>query len=441
MSKQSFPLISRWTSLKNAARLVKNPVPVVNETMQELGPTYFFHMGGKTKGLITQDLEVIQHIIQKNHKNYEKSPLQSDVLASYIGKGLLTNNGESWFRQRRLIQPAFSKKNINALEQLVADEADRLLKTEIGNGGKINISNFSALLTFHIVARAIFSDEVTHDEIVEMRDHVERVQKMIILQVRQPFKKLYYILSGKIAFHKKLAYDARMLGRNIAENRRISGRSKQDILQFLLDTRYEDTGEPMLLDQLAEELIILVVAGHETTAHTMTWTLFLLNQHADVYEKLMEEISSMGHQYMDYFKPQSYLMAVIKESMRLYPPAWVLDRSGIEDDEIQGRTIPKKTIIMSFIYGLHRNPEYWADAESFNPQRFIDNPKPEAYFPFGAGPRMCIGNHFAYLELVISLVQLLSRYKLIGEKIPFPGLRPLITLQPAKDIWLNLEPK
>ena len=439
MTKPSFPLVPRLSSLLNAARLVKNPIPVVCETMEKMGSTYFFHMGGKTKGLISQDLEVIQHLLLKNHKNYNKSPLQSEVLASYIGLGLLTNNGASWLRQRRLIQPAFGRKNINALSALIEDEVHLVMRSELGNGGIINMSHYAAMLTFHIIARALFSDEVTQDEIVQMRHNVERVQQMIILQVRQPFKKWYFNFTGQIRKHKKLAADANSLVKRIASNRRKSGLRRQDILQFLLDTRYEDTGEPMDIDQLADELIILMVAGHETTAQTVVWTLFLLNQHPNINQRVVDHVDEVGRDYMRYFEPGSYLMATIKESMRLYPPAWVIDRMGIEDDVIQGCEIPKDTIIMSFIYGLHHNPKYWNNPEEFNPERFITSEKQEAYYPFGAGPRLCIGNHFAYLELIVSLVNLLTNYKLPNKPLEHPGLRPLITLQPAKDVIMKLE--
>lgn len=423
--------------MKNAARLVKNPIPVVQETMADLGSTYFFHMGGRTKGLLTQELSLIQHILQKNNKNYYKSPLQADELADYIGKGLLTNNGPSWLRQRRLIQPAFSKRNINQLAELMRAETESVLNHEVGKGGNVNCTHLGEMLTFHIIARAMFSDEISHDDMMTMRDHIQRVQKMIILQVRQPFKKWYYSLSGMIRRHKNLALQAKQLIERVVVARKASGIRKDDILDYMLDLRYEDTGEPMVLQQLVDELLILMVAGHETTAQSFAWTLMLLNNHPEAYHKVRESVKSHDSDVMSFFSPDNYLMAVIKESMRLYPPAWVIDRMGVEDDEWNGYRIPKNTIIMNFTYGLHHDASHWKDVEHFIPERFIDQPKPAAYFPFGAGPRLCIGNHFTLLELAIAFHTFLSKYEIGKAPIDRPTLNPLITLQPLTPIVMS----
>ena len=438
---KKIPMVSRLVSIRNAARLVKNPIPVVQETMEKMGPTYFFHMGGRNLGLLTRELHIIQHILQKNHKNYHKSRFQTDELASYVGKGLLTNNGEDWLKQRRLIQPAFGRKNIDTLSSIMEEEIHDVFQQEIGNGGRTEISHVSAMLTFHIVTRAIFSDEVSHAQIVELRDRVERVQKMIILQIRQPFKRWYYSLSGMMRKHHRLADEVKDLIRGLIENRQKDGHRKEDILQFLLDTRYEDTGQPMSTDRLVDELLIMMVAGHETTAHSLTWTLYLLNQHPDVSEAAMGEVVNKGNTYMEYFAPDSRIMSIIKESLRMYPPAWVIDRTALQDDIIDGYRIPKNITIMQFIYGLHHDEKYWDAPHEFRPDRFIKNPKPDAYFPFGAGPRLCIGNHFAYLELIITLVKFLQSYRLPKKAIPYPGIKPLITLQPEKAVWMDLERK
>ncbi len=439
MITQKIPTVPRLVSLKNAARLVKNPIPVVQEMMKKMGPTYFFHIGGRTMGMITQDLDIIQHILQKNHNNYYKSPLQSKELAAYVGKGLLTNNGPDWLRQRRMIQPLFSKQKVNSIAEIMESEFARVFGQEIINEERINLSHLSAMLTFHIVAKSIFSDGIGHEEIVRMRDHVERVQKMLILQVRQPYKKWFYTWSGMIKKHHRLAQEAKDLIHGLIVTRsKASSPKKNDILQFMLDSRYEDTGKPMSEQQLIDELLILIVAGHETTAHSLTWTVYLLNHHPEILADVLTEINYKNTSYFDYFNPDSLLLATIKESMRLYPPAWVIDRVGLDDDELETVTIPKDTILMNFVYGLHHNSNYWENPEQFFPKRFISNPRPEAYFPFGAGPRLCIGNHFALLELVVVLVNLLKNYELPSTPLSFPGFNPLITLQPAKPIWLNL---
>jgi cytochrome P450 len=199
---------------------------------------------------------------------------------------------------------------------------------------------------------------------------------------------------------------------------------------MLLDARYEDTGMPMAESQVIDEILILLIAGHETTANALSWTLFLLAHHRDELEKLRETTRDLS---VDESVAHDYLNAVIKESMRLYPPAWISDRVSLQDDRYQKFTFPKDTIVILFYYGLHRDEKYWDDPAAFMPSRFIQEKehkdKPKAYYPFGAGPRLCIGNNFAMAEMTIFLQAMVKNFDVFPGSV-LPTIKPLVTLRP-----------
>jgi cytochrome P450 len=217
---------------------------------------------------------------------------------------------------------------------------------------------------------------------------------------------------------------------------------------MLLDARYEDTGEGMNDQQLFEECAILFVAGHETSANALAWTWYLLAQHPDVVQKAREELATVLGDRQPTFEelPKlEYLSQIIEESMRVYPPAWITDRIAAEDDEWNGIKIAKGVVVVTYFYGAHHSPNYWQNPEQFDPERFSKENKkqhiPFAYSPFGGGPRLCIGNNFAIMEMQLVLATMLRAYnfELIPNQTVIP--QPLITLRPKTGIWMNWHKK
>jgi cytochrome P450 len=245
-------------------------------------------------------------------------------------------------------------------------------------------------------------------------------------------------MSGEVRRNLKKAKDARAIIRNIIQERKRSDKKYNDLLDMLLDARYEDTGAPMHEDQIIDEILILLIAGHETTANALSWTLYLLATHPDELEKLREATKNLT---VDEAVSNDRLNAVIKESMRLYPPAWISDRVALQDDQYKDFSFPKGSIIVVFYYGLHRDEKYWRNPASFIPERFekknVDKEKSKAYYPFGAGPRLCIGNNFAMAEMVIFLHAIIHRFKVRSQGI-IPIVNPLVTLRPDR-VVLEIE--
>lgn len=426
------PVASRFKSLIHANQFIKNPFPILDEAVKRLGPTYTFYMGGMQKAILTIDPIATRHVLQKHHKSYEKSALVTEILAKYVGNGLLTSTGEHWLRQRRLIQPAFNRKRIESLQSLMKDEIDACMKRWKSFSEKqVSFDAYEEMnqLTFRIVARTLFSTSIEEHGLTELSRLISILQAFIIKEVRQPYKRWWFKLSGITAKHILLAKGARDLIRTIIIERKKAVDKPDDLLTMLLETRYEDNGEGMEEEQLIDECLILFVAGHETSANALSWMIYLLGKHPAEYQRVQKATS----------EEQSILIRnIIQETLRLYPPAWVIDRISLEEDTVNEFNLPKDTVWIIYIRGMHRHPEYWHEPDLFLPDRWMDSAlNKEAFMPFGAGPRLCIGEHFAMMEMQLILTEVINRwdFKLQTEIV---NERPLITLRPENEISILL---
>lgn len=422
----------------NAEAIRKNPIPFHKKFFEQYGDTFSVRLGRKKYLLLSRDKELVQHILQKNHKNYYKSQIQTKVLSKYLGFGLLTINGEFWLKQRRLIQPAFHKQKMQQLIGLMERTIDANL-SGIPTNENVEVFPIMNDLAFKVIATALFDISISEETLKKLRQIVQEIQLFLVKEVRLPHKKWWFKLSGQMARHLKLAQESRDIIQSIIDSRRLSQESHDDLLDMLLATRYEDTGEPMSTKQLIDEISILFVAGHETTANALSFTTYLLAKHPDICDKVYNEILEVETQASATSEKISkliYTKAVIDESMRLYPPAWITDRENLEDDTIGDLHIRKDTLVGVSFYELHRNSKYWKDPESFIPERFLGDRQKEslnAYYPFGAGPRMCIGLGFAVYEMVLAISYIVKKYSLSTNQSELK-VNPLITLKP-----LNVE--
>ncbi len=423
-------------SLVRTYKQVKNPIGTMEESMEKFSGTYAVNLGLK-RMIVTQDPGFIDHVLKANHKNYFKSPIQTEQLGKFLGKGLLTSNGEYWLRQRRLIQPGFHIDKIHALYSIIQKTAADFLAT-FPTGKQIDVYPLMYKLAFEIVINSLFNVKVPLDHQQQLSAFIREVQEFVIKEVRQPHKNWWFQLSGEVDRNLKKANGARQIIRNIIQERKQSNQKHNDLLDMLLDARYEDNGEPMQEAQIIDEILILLIAGHETTANALAWTLYLLAEHPEELRKLRAATHNLK---VDECVSNDALNSVIKETMRLFPPAWISDRVALDDDEYKNFTFPKGSIIIVFYYGLHRDEKYWEHPTSFIPARFdkqhITKEKLKAYFPFGAGPRLCIGNNFAMAEMVIFLQAFIHRFEIRSVNIP-PKINPMVTLRPDK-VLLDIE--
>lgn len=441
------PQISRFRSFANSFRFVKDPIGSINDNLRQLGPTYGMYLGGLKAGILTIEPEIIKQILQKNHRNYPKSPLHFEKLAYFLGNGLLTSTGDYWLRQRRLIQPGFHRQRLAALTDIMQQTIEQQLdRFEQRIDSEVDAYSEMMEMAFRVVAASLFSTAITEEELQELSHAITTLQEFIIRQIRQPYLNPWFKLSGQVKKHERLTDVADRVIKNTIKKRLEGGEEADDLLQMLLDVRYEDTGEPMEEQQLLDESKIIFVAGHETSANALSWTWYLLAQHPEVTARIRTEVQTVLVDRRPGFSdlPKlTYTAQVIEESMRLYPPAWITDRLALEDDEVKGVRIPAQTMAIPYIYGAHHNPEVWQDPESFDPDRFSpENRKhipPYAYLPFGGGPRLCIGNNFAIMEMQLILVEMIRRYdfSLIPEQDI--QMKALITLRPYPGVRMKFK--
>ncbi|PIF53737.1 cytochrome P450 [Flavobacterium sp. 2] len=420
---------------KDAEGVRRNPIPFHKKYFEKFGDSFSIRIGFSKHIILSRDNEIAQYILVKNQKNYNKSKFQSVYLSKYLGKGLLTSDGDFWLKQRRLIQPAFHKQKMNQLvdnmNAAIIVELDNLIEDK-----SIDLFPIMSNLAFNVVAKSLFQLSTAENKFERIKFIIEEVQNFLIKEIRLPHKAWWFSMSGQVKNHLKLAEENNSIIREIIEERKASKEEINDLLNMLLETRYEDTGESMSVEQLIDEIKVLFIAGHETTANALTFTLHLLGSNPKVQQKVFEEISQIESQtdnVIEQLQKMTYLNAVLNESMRLYPPAWITDRQNLEDDSLGLFKIKKDTLIGVSFYELHRNPKYWNDPDEFIPERFLGEQRKESmkyFYPFGAGPRMCIGTGFAIYEMCLTISQIVKKYfiKSNDDVIQF---NPLITLKPV----------
>lgn len=420
---------------KDAEGVRKNPIPFHKRYFEKFGDSFSIRIGSSKYIILSRDNEIAQYILVKNQKNYHKSKFQSVYLSKYLGKGLLTSDGDFWLKQRRLIQPAFHKQKMNQL----VDNMNKTISSELDNltdNKPIDLFPVMSQLAFNVVAKSLFQLSTAENKFHRIKFIIEEVQNFLIKEIRLPHKAWWFSLSGQVKKHLMLAEENNRIIQEIIEERKASKEEVNDLLNMLLETRYEDTGESMSTEQLIDEIKVLFIAGHETSANALTFTLYLLGRNLEVQQKVFNEIieiESQTENIIEQLQKMTYTNAVLNESMRLYPPAWITDRQNLEDDSLAQFKIKKGTLIGVSFYELHRNPKYWNNPDEFIPERFLGEQKKESmqyFYPFGAGPRMCIGTGFAIYEMCLTISQIVKKY-VIRSNNDVIQFNPLITLKPV----------
>ena len=390
----------------------------MGDQFKRFGDTYKASIYG-TSVYVTRDPEYAQHVLRENWQNYTKGQAIKRV-ALLLGNGLMVSEGEFWKTQRRMIQPAFHRKAIGALTKV------------------ITTSNLALLRRWEQAAHEKVSVNVTGD--------VSRmVLEVVLISIFGPnYEQIaphFNILSEKSARNMEFAQVFGSLGKivlQLAAQRRKEKITSADILGMLMEACDQRSGQAMPDRQLVNEIKTLIVAGHETTASTLNWTWYLLSQHPEVEEKLSSELDNLlGSEIpnVDDLRKLAYTRKVIDETLRLYPAGWLLTRRALKDDQLGDYFVPAGTEIYISPYFIHRHPDLWEDPDRFNPDRFapdhLQGRPPLAMLAFSTGPRNCIGEFFARIEMQIHLMTIAKRLR----------LRFVETTQPELDVGVNLRSK
>ena len=431
------PVVSKFYFYRNALDILKNPLPFHNENFEKLGETFQLETGFSSHVVFTRDPDLLKLALQKKQKNFKKSSIQTEDLVKYVGKGLLTAEGESWKNQRKLLQPTFYKKNIAKLTSRMYDSICELLD---GIEPNKNIDSFPVFndLAFKVVARSLFSDAINDEQVNRLQFITEDMQMMLVKELRQPYKKWWFTLSGELRKKLQLSDEARDIITSIIEDRRQSNETPDDLLDMLMSLTYDD-GSVMEHEDLLDEILILFIAGHETTSNALTFTAQLLAHHPEYQQKIKEEASSFSADTLaDILQHTQQVENVINESMRLYPPVYFIDRVSKVAFDHKGLHIPEDTTLLFSLYEMHRLKDKWEKPLEFKPERFAtDNNFSDQFFPFGAGPRKCIGNNFAMVEMKLVVYELMKRFDIepVQKEI---DIFPLISLKP-KNAFLKFK--
>ena len=429
------PKLSIFRFFADAEGVRRNPIPYHKKYFERFGDSFSIKIAKSRHIILSRDNDVAQYILVKNQRNYNKSKFQSVYLSKYLGKGLLTSDGVFWLKQRRLIQPAFHKQKMNQLvdnmNKTITSEIDNLIEDKF-----LDVFPAMSQLAFNVVAKSLFEFSISEEKLHRIKFIIEEVQTFLVKEIRLPHKALWFSFSGQVRKHLNLAEENNKIIQEIIEVRNASKEEFNDLLNMLMETRYEDTGESMSVQQLIDEIKVLFIAGHETTANALTFTLHFLGRYPEIQQRILDEITeieSHTDNVIEQLQKMTYTNAVLNESMRLYPPAWITDRENVEDDSLTEFKIKKKTLIGISFYELHRNPKYWDNPDEFIPERFLGEKKKKSmqfFYPFGAGPRMCIGTGFAIYEMCLAISQIVKRYE-IKTKNETVKFNPLVTLKPV----------
>jgi cytochrome P450 len=409
----------------------------------ECGDLGIFRIG-PVEVLAVSSPSAAHEVLVDNAAAFKKSRGLNRYARPLLGDGLLTSEAEVHKRQRKLLAPAFTHKRIGAYAEVMARETARLVDA-LPIGDTVDAAAEMMRLTLAIVGRTLFNADLATD--APAIDHaLPAFMQYVIDAITSPLQlRPEWPLPRNRRMRRAVADLDAIVYRLIAE-RRASGRDEGDVLSMLLLAR-DDENTGMTDRQIRDEAMTLVLAGHETTANAMAWSLSLLADHPDAYDRLVAEAHAVldgGRRLptLDDLPRLPFALAVMKEAMRLHPPAYVVGREALAPVTIAGHTIPARTSVLVNIYGMHHRGDLFPDPERFRPERFVGDGEKTiprgAYLPFGGGPRVCIGNHFALMEGQIILATLASRVRFARISAAPPVEEPLITLRPRDGLPMRV---
>lgn len=414
--------------------LIRDPLSFYLTLARQYGDIVCYRTIGEPAYLINHP-DMAKYILQDNNRNYTKDTYSNHLFKTVVSDGLLTSEGETWLKQRRIMQPAFHQKRLAQFDSLITGAAQSMLErwqAFYERNEPVYISQEMSALTLTITIRILFGVDIG-DEINRVGQAVDMGSALFEKPTNPRFKESVGIISEVVS--------------QIIAERRQSSTEANDLLFTLLNTRDVETGEGMDDRQLHDQVMTLLLAGYETTASALTWTWYLLARDPHSVQKLRAEtqhvLQGRTPTYAD-TENLHYTLCVFKEGLRLYPSAWVLGRKAIQKDVLNGYTIPAGAVLAISPYTIHRHPDFWDDPETFAPERFL----PEnaagrhhfAYIPFGGGPRQCIGNGLALLEAQLIIPMVLQQFDLMP--IDQQPMKPeaYFVLRPDMNLRLALQP-
>ena len=440
-SARKMELLSR---LPISPWLFRDPLQFFEDLQTGSQPIARMRIAG-TKVFYLREPDLIREMLVTLVPNFHKSRGLERAKA-LLGEGLLTSEGELHRQQRKLIQPVFHHGNLKDIAVIMRERA-RQRAESWGAGQTLNLNQEMHALTLTIVGEALFGTEVG-ERSGRVSQLMETVMETFFLFMSPLAPFFEFFGHPKLKRAAKARRELSAIVRTMIDERRKTNQTRKDLLTLLFAAQDPETGLGMSDEQLRDEVMTLFLAGHETTANALAWTIYLLTQHPDIAQRLAAEVCPVGMRSCASaaddleselgIKDDDLLSRVIRESLRLYPPVWAIGRRATQGLRIGGTEVPKGAIVLACQWALHRSDKYFSNPIQFDPDRWMSDdqralPK-YAFFPFGGGPRSCIGEGFAWMELRIVLVEILRRWRF--EIVPGQTVKPKasITLRPERPI-------
>ncbi|MEW5929251.1 MAG: cytochrome P450 [Gemmatimonadota bacterium] len=434
--------------LGSGPEALRDPLGFYPRAQRELGDVVRFRGAPGLRWFLVSHPDHVEHVLRGSQRSYRKPGRFTGPVRAVIGRGLLANEGESWLRQRRLMQPAFHRARLGAFVRQMADAAEAAAArwdAAARGGAPVDVGAEMLRTTLRVVGTTLFSTDIAAGA-ERTRAAVERVLAHLNRRLNLPVTLPEWVPTPRNRrFRRALAVLDELVYGMIRE-RGGSGGAGGDLLGMLLEARDADTGERMSERQVRDEALTLVLAGHETTAAALGWSWHLLMHHPEALLRLQaeaDEVLGGRAPEADDLPRLRWTRAVFDEALRLYPPAWALPREAAADDVVGGFRIPAGSLLVVCAWVTHRRPDLWAEPERFRPERFLDGGEggivPFSYYPFGAGARQCIGTHFALMEAQVVLATLARRFRLApvsGREVPPDAT---FTLRPGAPILARVE--
>ena len=425
--------------------LAGNPALFFDRIAQDYGD--FVHYRGLLSFYQINHPALVKSVLMGTHKHYDKNSNIYRRVANAFGDGLVVSEGNKWKRQRKLMQPMFGPKTVKHFFDGMLTAVDEMAKAwdqQYAGGHAFNVAQEMETLTLQVAGQALFRDGFKQDA-----DRIRQWTRAINHYTAKPplpiIRQFWFPSSVNRKLKRTLDQFGTFIGKLISDRR--STGSQNDLLSILLDTRDEETGEPMSDVEITEEALGMIIGGHETTSGALTWLWWELHHNPDVESKLYQEIVDVagdGPLTLDCLPKLKYTRMVIDECLRLHPPFWFENRNAKSDVELGGVTIPKGSLILFSRYTLHRHPDFWSDPERFDPNRH-DPSAPEnarttyAQVPFGGGPRICIGVNFAVMELLVIVASLVRRYRISVASNDRHQMAAKMTMFPKHGVQVQLD--
>jgi cytochrome P450 len=427
---------SQWDMARRFGAIRSDPLTFLEQTQSRYGDLVAFPVPGAPT-LLLSDPEAVRHVLQGNARNWSKATLQYVALATVTGPGLLAVSDDRWLGRRRIAAPAFHHSRLAAIGASVAETARAVVDSWAGlaTGGEIvDVDTLSMQITLDVVGRTLFDRDLA-DVTADLIRATDEAAELVVAQgLSLPWPSWV-----PTSVNRRLRASVATLDgicRQLVTDRRARGMSERDtdLLGLLVAAGLPD-------DAIRDELITVVIAGHETVASALTWTLMLLAEHPEAQRRLREEARDAGEWTASRRQDQlPWTRAVVDESLRLFPPGWVVSRRAAQADLVGGHAVPAGTLAIISPWLLHRDARSWPHPKEFRPERFLPETTTQArpdYVPFGLGLRLCIGRDFALVELTILLVELLRDHVI---ELPSGWKRPechaLVTLRPRGGLRL-----